>query len=313
MAPPRPLYDCHTHVGIDTGFYFRGWWPYGATVQDLLGHMGSNGIERAVCFPFVLASAFDPEAFAREGRVRLQPGRVPYDRENLLLLQECERLDPDRRLSVFAMFDPARRVEEQVAALERISGRIAGLKAQTTVLQSPILTLVDGGRGLLEFAERQDLPVLLHTSINPQDQWAQASDCLQVARAFPKVRFCLAHSLRFDAESLQGAAETPNVWVDCSAHLVHARLARENHPAVAPPGRRVEADFADPPLVLRKIHALLGGRYVWGSDNPFMSWCDDTIGAVYSYREEAEVLHALPAEVKEDMASTATRAWLGKE
>ena len=45
--------DVHTHVGIDPGFYQRGWWPYASTAQDLLTHMDAAGIERAVCFPSV--------------------------------------------------------------------------------------------------------------------------------------------------------------------------------------------------------------------------------------------------------------------
>ncbi len=100
------IYDVHTHVGLDAGFYLRGWWPYAATAQDLLTHMDAGGIDRAVCFPFTLPSAFDVEAFISCGELKLLPGRVPYDRENALLRQEIERIDEKGRLLQFAMFDP---------------------------------------------------------------------------------------------------------------------------------------------------------------------------------------------------------------
>ena len=46
------LYDVHTHIGLDPGFYLRRWWPYAATVPELLAAMDAHGIDRAVCFPF---------------------------------------------------------------------------------------------------------------------------------------------------------------------------------------------------------------------------------------------------------------------
>src|SRR4051812_21634568 len=172
------LYDVHTHVGLDTGFFLRGWWPYAATARDLLDRMDENGIGRAVCFPFTLPSAFDPYAFARRGELTLLDGRFPFDVENQLLADEIDRVDSDRRLLQFAMFDPARRVDEQVKSIEKMIGKIAGLKTQTTVLQSPIRNLLDSARELMQLAEQHDLPVLFHTATNTNDKWAQVGDCI---------------------------------------------------------------------------------------------------------------------------------------
>src|SRR5688572_24780371 len=144
------VYDVHTHVGTDYGFYLRGWWPYASTAQDLLAQMNAHGVGRAVCFPFTLPSAFDISAFARDGGVRLLPDRFPFDRENELLAAEVERIDTSgKRLLQFAMFDPAREVERQLERLQRLRGRIAGLKTQTTILQSTIRTLMNEGRDLM--------------------------------------------------------------------------------------------------------------------------------------------------------------------
>src|SRR5688500_9728998 len=282
-----PTYDVHTHIGLDTGFYLRGWWPYAATAADLLLQMDAHGIDQAVCFPFTLPSAFDAEAFAERNDIALRPARFPFDRENALLAAEIERVDGGGRLVQFAMFDPAREVERQVEAIRALvsAGRIGGLKTQSTVIRSPVRALLEQGRALIALAAEFDLPVLFHTSVN--DPWAQVSDGLAVARAFPKVRFNLAHSCRFHEPLLRECAATANVWVDCSAHLAHCQLARGNSPAVAPAAQRVRADYNEPAEALAAVHAILGnGKYLWGSDNPFMSWCDDKLRIRYSYEQE---------------------------
>src|SRR5688500_4070509 len=268
------VYDVHTHVGCDSGFYLRGWWPYAATAQDLLAHMDAHGIDRAVCFPFTLPSAFDVPAFVRDGAVKLLPNRFPFDRENDLLAAELTRIDTAARLLQFVMFDPARDVSKQLAAIDGLR-TVKGLKTQTTILRSPIRALLDEGRYLMLFAQARNLPVLIHTAVHPQDEWAQVRDCLAVAEAFPAVRFNLAHSLRFDREYLSRAAQTSNVWVDCSAHLIHCQIARNNGPAVAPAGQRDDADYSNPADVLVAIHEFFVGRSIWCADITFMIWVAD--------------------------------------
>src|SRR3954469_12318314 len=134
-------FDVHTHIGLDSGFYLRGWWPYAATARDLLEQMDRHGIDRAVCFPFTLPSAFDVNAFADRGEIALLPDRFPFDRENVLLAEEIDRVGGGRLLQ-FAMFDPSREIDAQVRALQPLIGKIAGLKTQSTVLQSPVRALL---------------------------------------------------------------------------------------------------------------------------------------------------------------------------
>ena len=307
----RPTsFDVHTHIGVDLGFYLGGWWPYACSTRELLAHLDEAGVDRAVCFPFTLPSAFDVQAFARDRRVELLPGRCPYDLENDRLLAEIEQLDTDHRLMPFAMFDPARQVQQQLTWLERNVKRLFGLKTQSTVLQSPITALLDESADLMHFAADHDLPVLMHTAVLPEDHWAQASDCPKVAKRYPNVRFNLAHSLRFDAPCLEEASGQPNVWVDCSAHLIHCQLARQDSPAVAPVQNRVDADYESAAGVLEAVHAILGDRYLWGSDYPFCSWCDDQIRGIYTYQQEAAVLSQLDPSIRTEMTSDAPRAWL---
>ncbi|MEN3284576.1 MAG: hypothetical protein V7607_5716 [Solirubrobacteraceae bacterium] len=309
-AERPPVTDCHTHVGLDTAFYLSGWLPYASSAQDLLEHLGANGIDRAVCFPFCTPSAFDATAFARDRSLVLAPGRFPFDLENDALLTELDRLGAGDRLLPFAMFDPGREVDAQIARLRALGGRIRGLKTQTTVLRSPVRALLGEARGLMELAEELDLPVVVHTAVYPEDEWAQVRDCIAVAAAYPRVRFNLAHSLRFDAAALTAVSQLPNVWVDCSANLLHCLLAVQDIRAVAPSGARVDADYTDPAVVLEAVHALVGDRYLWGSDSPYQSWCDDEFSNVFSYGDEAGVLARLPSAVADSMTCHAPHAWL---
>lgn len=303
------IYDVHTHVGVDMGFMLRGWWPYATSSMDLLADMDANGIDRAVVFPFTLPSAFDAEEFAAGHGVKLRPGRFPFDRENHLLADELALLDSEHRLLQFAMFDPMREVAKQVENIHSMKS-IAGLKCQTTILQSPIKHLLGDAKEIVQIARQRNVPMLFHTSINPADTWAQVADCLEVAAAYPDVRFNLAHSLRYSRKGLEQAAKMPNVWVDCSAHLAHCQLARDHHKAVALGKDAVDVDYSKPVEVLKVIHQILGNKYIWGSDNPFMSWCDKGIRSIYTYKQEADVLHALPADVKQAMASDGPEEWL---
>src|SRR5207244_1134769 len=132
-----------------------------------------------------------------------------------------------------------------------------------------------------------------HTAVN--DPWAQVSDCLAVAKGFPSVRFNLAHSCRFHLPLLRECAATKNVWVDCSAHLAHCQLARENRGAVAPADQRVAAEYTKPAKVLEAVHAILGDKYLSGSDNPFMRWYDEPLRIPYPYQDEMGVTNPLPA------------------
>jgi predicted TIM-barrel fold metal-dependent hydrolase len=304
-----PRYDVHTHVGLDLGFYLHGWWPYAMTAQDLLTNMSRYGFDRAVCFPFTLPSAFDPYAYQQD-EMKLLPGRVPFDRENELLAWEVSQVAPDGQLLQFAMFDPEREVQAQVKNIEKLIGRIKGLKTQSTVLQTTVRALLEKSSDLMHLAEQHDLPVLFHTALLESDRWAQVADCIAVAEKYPKVRFNLAHSLRMDAVYLKEITQLPNVWVDCSAHLAHCALAAKGAKLIAAPDRRVKADFTNPTEVLHAIYDLIGDRYMWGSDAPYMSWCANNLRMIYSYEEEAKAFLALPPDVQKSMCEAAPEAWL---
>ena len=151
--------------------------------------------------------------------------------------------------------------------------------------------------------------MLIHSSVHPKDPWAQAGDILDIVERTPDVRFCLAHSCRFDRLQLDRLARLPNAWFDCSAHIIHCRLACRDAPPVAPPERRFATDYARPERALRDLAEAYPGKLLWGSDSPYYSFAAKGGTALFSsYADEGACLRALPPPLIREVAFENTRA-----
>ncbi len=295
------IIDCHNHLGVDPYFYLNGFHPYAQDLPALVTEGRRCGVDRWVVFPMVVNLTFDLAAMRSR---QLLPGgleTVPYAFENERMLREVYELYPDLGAHTlpFVILDPLREPAGQLAKLRELRKRFPfyGLKIQATMIKSRVTALLDEGRGFLEFAAEFNLPFVIHSSVDPADTWSQASDILQVAESTPNVRFNLAHSCRFDRECLDRVAALPNTWFDCSAHRIHCELAVQGFPAVAPPDRRIEADYEDPAAVLRTLAEAYPNKLMWGSDSPFQSYVDQDMSLRSTYAEEADCLSALPPDL----------------
>jgi hypothetical protein len=297
------IIDCHNHLGVDLLFYLNGFHPYAQDLPALVTEGRRHGVDRWVVFPMVSNLSFDLAAM-KAGR--LEPGgleRVPYAWENERLLRDVHELHPalGRWTLPFAIVDPMREPAAQAQVLRTLRSRFPfyGLKIQGTIIQSNVGALLHEGRPLLELAAELDLPFLIHSSIAPDDTWSQARTILEVAAATPEVRFCLAHSCRFDRASLDRVAELPNTWFDCSAHRIHCEAVQRDLPIVARAADRFPADYRDPTAVLHALAEAYPNKLIWGSDSPFQSYVAMHDGQLLSllstYAEEVACLHALPA------------------
>lgn len=313
--------DCHNHVGVEMIAYLRGDYPYAQMLPQLVIEGAASDITDWLIFPMVTNLSLGLEGL-RRGIISTEGGleTVPYAWENSRLLEEVYRLFPAEATHVFplVMADPLRRPAEQAAALRRLRAehptwRFYGLKFQTTILKAPIKELLGKGRVLLDLAEEWDLPLLIHSSVHPDDPWAQATDILDITEAFPQLRFCVAHSCRFDRPCLDRIAELPNTWFDCSAHRIHCMLAVRDSVAVAPPARRFPSDYSRPQVVLRDLAETYPHKLLWGSDSPYQSFAEKTSGlALFStYAEEAACLDALPEDLQRRIAWENTRRCFG--
>jgi predicted TIM-barrel fold metal-dependent hydrolase len=135
-----------------------------------------------------------------------------------------------------------------------------------------------------------------------------------VAEATPQVRFCLAHSCRYDLACLDRVAELPNTWFDCSAHRIHCEGVTRGLGYVAPENRRFPADYRDPTAVLRALAEAYPTKLIWGSDTPFESYVADIDGQFVSlrstYAAETACVFALPKKLQRAIGHDNVLAWL---
>lgn len=316
QTDPLPVIDVHTHVGTDLLFYLQGHAPYAFGWSELAEMGGLLGIDRFVVFPMPTHLTLNPSAL-RRGEISAQDGweKVPYAFENRRMMSEITRCaNTAARALPLWMFDPMREPELQVAALRELHEEFpcSGLKVQATVIQSPISHLLGIGECLLDLAEEKNWPILIHTSVHPADPWSPVGDILKIVEKRPGLRFNLAHSCRFDRPALDRIAELPNAWFDCSAHVIHCRLATQDSPSIATGTRRFATDYSDPARVLADLASAYPDKLMWGSDAPFYSYSDENIQLASSYSREVAVLRALDREVVERIAVRNTLAFLGQ-
>ncbi len=314
------LIDVHNHLGADLLFYLHGDFPYSQQLVQMQQEGGALGITHWVAFPFVSYAAMDVTKF-REGGIAFDSGgleSVPYAFENRRLLEECQVLFPEegKRILPFMIVDPMRHTDAQAKELVKLRSeyRFHGIKIQSTIIQSDIKRLAHEGRVFLDLAREWDIPFLIHSSVAKDDLWAQAHDILDIAEANPDIRFCTAHSCRFDKECLDRVNELPNAWFDNSAHCIHCVGAVDNLPYIAPKERRFDSDYSDPGRVTTDLAAAYPDKFMWGSDSPFYSYAAAISGKVVklisTYDAEMKALRAAGEEAVKRITSTNTLKFL---
>lgn len=303
------IIDCHNHLGADLLFYLQGNYPYAQDLPTMVEIGGGVGVDYWMAFPMVSHLGLDIAAM-REGRIEesRNAADIPYAFENRRMMEEIHDLFPEQanRILPLPMVDPLRKIGDQVRELTKLHDqyKFAGLKIQATIIQAPIRNLLDHSKVFLELAEEWDLPFLIHTSYNRADIWSQSHDICDIAEQTPNVRFCLAHSCRFEKSALDRIAALPNAWFDCSAHVIHCRGAARDMKMVpsVESGERFDSDYTNPARVLQDLAEAYPGKLMWGSDSPFYSYIDKNTSLACTYREELDCLKAIPEHLIEEVA-----------
>lgn len=313
------IIDCHNHIGADLLFYLHGDFPYAQQLVQMQQESRPLGVTHWIVFPFVSYAAMDVSKF-RGGEIGFEKGleKIPYAFENRRMLEECHRLFPDegRMTLPFVIVDPMRETDAQANELVKLRSEhpFYGIKIQSTIIQSDIKSLAKQGRVFLDLARQWDIPFIIHSSVAESDRWAQAHDIIDIAETNPDIRFCAAHSCRYDRECLDRIQSLPNAWFDCSAHCIHCECATDDSPIIAPRNRRFATDYTDPARVLADLNAAYPNKLLWGSDSPFYSYAAEIDGKIVrlisTYEREIQALTKNGIDVVNRIAHTNTLDYL---
>jgi predicted TIM-barrel fold metal-dependent hydrolase len=318
--------DIHAHLGLSVKAYAACEYPYCQSIEDLYRRQHANGVDAGVVFPFAPDLAFDLRTLVSEGRVvrsRAAASPVPYEAENRMVFAEVHRFHPEwrTRFLPFVSVDPGRCVPEQLAALEELAGEhpVYGIKISPVFCQSPLSCLLGEGAAFLAFAARLDLPLLLHVTVDPKEEYSQVSEAFRIVERHPELRFCLAHCVGLDRSFLERADAAPNVWVDTSALKIQVQAAFENMSFMASPAQRFDWDYSDHRAVMRSLAETFPRTIVWGSDSPAYtyvvhrrqgndSWMDVELQG--TYEDEKAALDSLAPDTRRLVSSTNSVAFL---
>ena len=317
--------DCHSHVGLGLKFYVCREYPYAQTIEGLYYRQRAAGVDVNIVFPASGSLFFDPAYFERgEMRPAKNPlSPAPYALENEMVMLDVFEFNPEHkeRFITFVMVDPGREVAGQLHLLRELERRfpIYGVKVAPVDCQSRIISLLDEGKPFLDYAAERNVPLLLHTTADPSEEYSHAALCFQVIEKNPHLRFCLAHCIGFHAGFLQRADDMPNVWVDTAALKIQVQCARENNRIIPPERERFEGDYSDHTKILGALMARYPDTIMWGTDSPWYTFiCRRKQGEgsylqfrlKAHYEDEKAALDSLPEDLRTRACNTNTLKFL---
>ncbi len=279
--------DVHSHIGIALREAAQVNYPYCSSAEDLAYRHKANGVDAGVVFPIAPTLYYDLPTIIETGELRpaARPvSRVPYERENRLVLTDVYRFCPEhsQRFLPFISVDPGRLIQEQIDSLMELEQEFAiyGVKIHPLMSQAKALSLLDVGAPLLTFFAERNWPLLFHASNDPTDQFSQTVDILQVAERHPELRFCLAHCIGCHRALLERADALHNVFVDTAALKIQVELFRaEKSPDM------LDLDYSDHCAVFRELVRRYPTTMLWGSDAPYHSYITRRLQGPGVYRE----------------------------
>ncbi len=268
------LLDVHSHAGFEPLSYLTHGFPYCQTLRNSYEENRKIGVSHAVVFPFCTSLYYDLPAL-QKGRVKLarRIGAAPFHFENEHLLRQLYEIFPDykRMFIPFMLMDTLREPKRQVRVLESLLERYPfyGLKVHPRTTGAKISTLGKEGRPLLEFAKAHDLPILFHAAYpRSPDRLSQISYILELARAYPTLRFNAAHFCGFHQPIFEEVARYDNVWVDAAAMCIGCDLVLEKSRIYESGKAKIPADYRDPAKVFAEISRRFPDKFMWATDNP---------------------------------------------
>ncbi len=320
------IIDAHSHIGVFIKAYALAEYPYAQTAENIYYHQLTGNVDVNIVFPLSADLYFDFDKLLSGQLIpsKSSASRVPYEKENLILMKEIFEYCPElaKRFIPFISIDPARDVKSQMSAIEHLNEKypIYGIKVNPVGCQSHAKKILTEGHIFLEFAQDNNIPFIFHSVSAPVDEYSQASDIIEIAEKNPEIRFCLAHTLHFNKALLERANKLPNVWTDTAAFKIQIDLAmqfvRED---IIKRSDLFDTDYSEPSIVIKDILEEFPNLIIWGTDIPAYTFhCKRKQGEnIYqefnlkgTYKDEIKVLKSLPNDLQMKIANKNTLEFL---
>lgn len=303
--------DVHSHAGFDATNIVRRRYPIAQSVIDMTRKMKANGITHAAVFPAPSDLFwFDAKkvAFNAVWEHAKEPSeRFPYEHANIAHFSEVE-LFGEGAIMPFAIILPETKEDEQLKLLNKLydANRLFGLKFHTLATHTHASTLINSR--FTQFAIEKSLPIMVHSG---PDEYSRPNLIVEVAKANPDARICIAHTGDFEKElfdALKDNSTLPNLFIDVAPHITNCYFAQQRTD-----GQILDLNYQDPLDVIVQVHKLMPNRILWGTDEPWTTVTDDAnkkILVKVLYEDEVKLLNELPKPVKKDISYTNTMRYL---
>lgn len=207
------IFDAHAHIGSALHSGRR------VTAEQMLAHMDSTGVDRALLIPYPSVADFRAEHDEIAAAVRQWPDRF-------------------RGAACMPHYDPAfpneiRRCAEELG--------LCALKLQPQY--NALNPLSKRNDFFWETALAHRLPVVVHTGAGAP--FALPSLYIDVARRFPELKIVLAHTggSSYYLEAIVAAKTCPNIWLELSSLMPHHVTEVLAH--VSPPRLMIGSDLPE--------------------------------------------------------------------
>lgn len=304
--------DIHTHSGFDHMNIVRKRYPTSQSVKDLELKLRIAGIDYAACFPCPSSFYyFDFRDFSIKGKqlTELPAESVPYEYANRQLQYEAS-LFGNGRILPFASILPNHDEVGQVESLEQYAKKeqLFGLKLHTLPTRVRPISLIDSP--FMQLADTYSLPVMIHSG---PDEFSRPEDIITLARHHQSVRFCIAHTGRFEKSAYEMLKDTDrNVFFDTSPFLSLCALTPLDIER-GKGGEKLKLAYEDSRSALLQLYGIIPDNLMWGTDEPWTTITDDVQGTIltkFDYFDEAKLLKSLPDEVRIKIANDNTQRFL---
>lgn len=280
--------DIHTHAGgLDTYNFFKLRSPMSQSVKDLILKAKMNDIDHLVTFPMPMPFYYDPiQITLHQKWSHTGYEEFPYALSNKALLYEA-RIFGDGIVLPFMIIDPKEKISEQIMFLEENISYIYGLKLHTRAININPLELSDSP--FIDFLERHNLPILIHSRSQPA--FTHAKHIVQLSEYHPNIRICIAHLADLDNEIINSINYCKNLYIDCTPFLSICHFAlTKNYEFVS--NNLFQSDYNNPSQCLININNVIPGKLLWGTDEPWTSISDHdgSLLTKFSYHDEVNTL-----------------------